>query len=491
MKPHPNTPKYRVAATGAALALLTGCMVGPDYKAPDNDAPAHWAESTSAMAQSSGAANSAEAESTLAHWWQGFEDPVLNGLVDHAIAQNLDLKILEQRVIAAKSDREIAAAALYPQVGLGGGAARQRTSQAAKFPPPGFVGTYNNYQATLNVSWELDLFGKNRREVESADAAVEATVENRRAVLVSLLGELGVDYATLRESQAREAIAERNVEAAQESLMIAQQRFQHGLGSELDMAEAKAQVDNVRSQVPLLQTAEAQSIHAIAVLLGDTADTIEADLKAPAAQPLMAPKPPLMLPSQVVRNRPDIRQAERQIASDNAQIGVAVAETYPDFTIGPTLGTQAGTLHQLLSSGGLIWSLAGSVSQPIFEGGRLDAQIDKAKAATEADRLAYRKTILQAFQEVEDALVALDDERNRQKDLDDQVEANRLALERATQAYRGGFGDFLAVLDAERSLYTAEDEKAQSDLTVNQQTVTLYKALGGDWQSSETKVALK
>jgi NodT family efflux transporter outer membrane factor (OMF) lipoprotein len=427
----------------------------------------------------------ADAETVLAHWWQGFDDPVLDRLVDRALTQNLDLKILDQRVIEAKADRETAASYLYPQVGLGGSAERTRPSQAAKFPPPGLIGTYNNYQASLNVSWELDLFGKNRRAVESADAAVEATVENRRAVLVSLLGELGVDYATMRESQAREAIALSNVQAAEDSLMIAQQRFQHGLGSELDVAEAKAQVDNVRAQVPVLQTAEAQSIHAIAVLLGDTADAIEADLKAPAAKPLAAPMPPLMLPSQVVRNRPDIRQAERQIQVDNAQIGVAVAETYPDFTIGPTVGTQAETLHRLISGPALIWSLAGSVSQPIFEGGRLDAQIDKAKAATEADRLAYRKTVLQAFQEVEDALVALDSERNRQKDLDDQVEADRLALVRATEAYRGGFGDFLSVLDAERSLYAAEDEKAQSDLNVAQQTVTLYKALGGGWQAGE------
>lgn len=464
------------ATAGAAALLLAGCMVGPDYKAPEAAAPQHWTESTAAMAGTTG-------RTALEHWWQGFNDPVLDTLVERAIAANLDLKILEQRVVEARADRDATAASLLPSVGLNGSAERQRASQSAKFPPPGLLGTYNSFAAGLDVSWELDLFGKNRRATESADAAVEAAVETRRAALVSLLGDVGVDYAMLRESQVRQGIARRSIAAARESLAIAQQKFQHGLGSELDLAQARAEVDNLETQLPLLQSAEATSIHAIALLLGEPPEAIEADLKQPAAQALAAPTPPLTLPSEVVRNRPDIRAAERQIAVDNAQIGVAVAATYPDFTIGPTVGMQSGSLHRLLSSASLVWGLAGSVDLPLFEGGRLDAQIDKAKAATEADRLAYRKTVLQAFQEVEDALVALDAERQRQHDLDDQVAADRTALDRATEAYRGGFGDFLAVLDSERSLYAAEDQKALSDLTVNQQTVTLYKALGGGWQA--------
>jgi NodT family efflux transporter outer membrane factor (OMF) lipoprotein len=479
------TKKLPLASLSAGLLALAaaGCTVGPDYVPPKTDAPAGWTEDKAPGLIGTGP----EAAKQLDQWWTGFKDPTLDRLVAMAITDNLDLKIAEQRLVEARAERASAAAGFLPTLDASASAERQRYSTALKFPP--FGGIANTFQAGFDASWEIDVFGKTRRAVESADASVDATVENRRDVLVSLLAELGRDYATLRSAQARLDIALRNIKADQDALDLTREKFTGGLGNELDVAQAQAQLQTLNAAVPQLQATVATEAHAIAVLLGKEPGALEAELSTAAPLPTVPPTLPAALPSDVVRNRPDIRAAERQIAGANAQIGVAVAQMFPSFSISPSFGVAGGSLNHLLKDGALQWGAPASISVPIFEGGRLEANVAQAKAVTEEDRLTYRKTVLGAFQEVEDALVGYSSEQRRHASLAAAVAANRIAVQRATALYRSGLGSFLNVLDGERSLYSAEDAVAQSDLTLTQQTIALYKALGAGWQVGETQVA--
>lgn len=462
------------------LALVTaGCTVGPDYVPPETKAPDQWTEARTPGLIGTGP----EAARQLDRWWTGFNDATLDRLVGMAITDNLDLKIAEQRLLEARAQRAEAAAGFYPTLSGSASAERQRYSNALKFPP--FGGIANTFEAGFDASWEIDIFGKTRRAVEAADASVGASIESRRDVLVSLLAELGQDYATLRSAQARLVIARRNIKADQDALDLTHAKFTGGLGSELDVAQAQAQLETLNAAVPQLETVVAQQSHAIAVLLGQEPGALEAELATTGALPPAPPILPAAVPSDVVRNRPDIRAAERQIAGANAQIGVAIAQMFPSFSITPSFGIAGGSLSHLLKDNALQWGVPASISVPIFEGGKLEANVAQAKAVAEEDRLTYRKTVLTAFQEVEDALVAYGAERRRHDRLDAAVAADRTAVDRATALYRGGLGNFLSVLDGERSLYSAEDAAAQSELTLTQQTIALYKALGAGWQVGE------
>jgi NodT family efflux transporter outer membrane factor (OMF) lipoprotein len=293
----------------------------------------------------------------------------------------------------------------------------------------------------------------------------------------------------LRAAQLRLEIAKRNVAAEQEILDLTRAKQSGGLGSELDVAQSEAQLDTVRATIPQLETSVAQQGNAIAVLLGLEPGALTAELSRSGALPPAPPVLPAALPSDVVRNRPDIRAAERQLAAANAQIGVAEAARYPSLTLNPQIALAGGTLHQMFSGAAALWVASATVKQPIFEGGKLDANVRSAEASAEEARLNYKKTVLTAFREVEDALVAYEAEQRRHKDLVAAREASRRALDRATSLYKAGLGDFLNVLDGERNLYSAEDAVAQSDQALTQQTVSLYKALGAGWQAGEQPTA--
>lgn len=462
-----------------AAALTTACTVGPDYRPPEVDTPADWAETASLTGQ-----DRAAASQRLNQWWSSFADPVLDGLIDQAIAGNLDMKIAAQRVTQARADRTIAAAGGLPSLSASTSAMRARESALPVFP---LAAIGNEFMAGFDASWEIDLFGKTRRSVEAAEATLDASIWNRRAVMVSLLAELGSDYTALRAAQQRIVIANRNIAADQEALDLARQKYDHGLGSELDVAQADAELQQVQASLPQLATQVAQNAHAIAILLGKQPGALTNDLASPAAIPPVPPTLPVSIPSEVLRNRPDIREAERNIAAANAEIGVAIANKFPSISLTPSIGLEAGRLNKLLTSNGLVWSVGISGGQPIYEGGALDAQVDKAKSVTEAESLAYRQTVLKAFGEVEDAMVALGNERQRHERLSRAVDANRVALQRATELYRNGLAPFINVVNSERNLASTEDALAQSDQALTQQTVALYKALGGGWQVGEEK----
>jgi NodT family efflux transporter outer membrane factor (OMF) lipoprotein len=465
-----------VGASALALALAS-CTVGPDYQAPAEVSRAGW----------QGKQQTVTDFAQIQQWWAAFHDAELDSLVARAVAGNLDVKMAEQRIIEAHAQRDIAAAGYYPTLNAAGQGARAGIpSTLGALPVPGKL-TY--FQAGFTASWEIDLFGKTSRAVESADADAGASVEQRRAVLVSLLGDLGQDYAALRAAQLRIAIARRNADAEKEVVDLARARQNNGLGSELDVAQSEAQLANVLAVIPQLDSSAAQAANAIAILLGQEPGSLTAELAAPGALPPAPPTLPVALPSDVVRNRPDIREAERRIASANAQIGVAKSASYPSLTLDPQAALAAGTLHQLFSSAAALWVASASLKEPIFEGGKIDANIRSAEAATEEARLNYKKTVLTAFGEIEDTLVAYEAEQRRHRQLVASRDANRRALDRATELYKAGLGTFLNVLDGERTLYAAEDALAQSEQTLTQSTVALYKALGAGWQAGERNSA--
>jgi len=329
------------------------------------------------------------------------------------------------------------------------------------------------------------VFGGKRRALEAANADLQAVEEDRRSVLVSLLAEVARNYVELRGTQRRLTIAGENLQAQEEALQITQQRFNAGLVSQLDVAQARAVLASTRSQVPSLQSSEKQSMHTLSVLLGQPPPALQLELEKEKPIPPTPPEVPAGLPSDLLQRRPDVRRSERQLAAANARIGVAVAEFFPKFSLTGTAGFQSLETGNLFSPASEFWTAGPTVRWRLLEYPRLRAQVLAQTAEQEQALALFEQAVLTALADVENALVAYGKEKERYLALNDEVDANRLALDLANQIYTQGRGEFLNVLDAERSLYQSEDALAQSRLTVTLDLVALYKALGGGWQSEQ------
>jgi NodT family efflux transporter outer membrane factor (OMF) lipoprotein len=456
------------------LALVAaGCTVGPDYQPPTPSAPPSWSEASGPVD------NGPDSAERLARWWQEFHDPVLTDLIERAAADNYDVRIAAERIVEARAERSTVSAAEDPTLNAGGHAARARSSTNASYPPG--IGSYNDFLLGFDASWEIDLFGGTRRAVEAQDALVQSVEEGRHAALLMVLSEVAADYATLRATQQRMQIADANIKAALEGQSLAQDRLKRGLATPLEVAEADGQLDLERASVPDLKALVAHEIHALSILIGKKPTALQALLAQPSPPLPLPPSLPLELPSEMVRNRPDIRIAERRLAAANAGIGVVTAAFFPRFQIPLALPIDSGHLSNLFDVGSLGWSVALEATQPILDGGRRDANLARAQSIAEQSRLAYEKTVLQAFGDVEDALVDYSAEAERHTALVASLEADRVALDHSTRLFRNGLGDFLRVLDAERSIFAAEDAIARSELAQIQHSIALFKALGAGW----------
>ena len=464
----------RRAAACALAALLSGCTVGPDYTKPSLALPAGWTE------QRITAAN-AEAADTLKDWWTQFHDPALTQLVADVIAGNLQLQMAREKLREARAERTAAGAAAYPQIGLGAAASDANSSTTLQWPPGN--GIDRTYAFGFDASWELDVFGGTRRAEQAADATVDATIEARRAVLVTLLAELATDYATLRATQQRVAIAQKNVAVAERALDLTSTSFARGLTTDLAVTQARSRLESVQASVPPLQAQATRLIHAIAVLTGRFPGELDTQLAVAAPVVPVPPTLPLSLPSEVVANRPDIRRAERQLASDTAKIGAAISQLYPHFEIPLTLMPTTSYLHEAFNAASMVWSIGLSATQTVYDGGRRTARVDEAKAAAQADLEQYHQTVLVAFREVEDALTNRQAEDQRRAALQAASRDSQKAANQAERLYAAGLTDFLNVLTTESTEYAAEDQLALSDLARVQQVINLYQALGGGWQA--------
>jgi outer membrane protein, multidrug efflux system len=473
----------------AALLIVTvvGCMVGPDYKPPAMKLPTHWDGNDQQIKQ----AENQEQKTDLATWWQSFDDPILNQLVAQALSSNLDEKIALARIREERAYLVISRAGLYPSIDTSGSYTRQRYSANTPFGffPQVLPRDENIYEAGFDTSWELDVFGGIRRGVEASKAELAASIENARDVRVTLLAEAARDYVTVRALERRIQIAKANLRDQNDSLRLAQARFEQGFAPELDVFQARSLLETTQAQVPELESELAQTVHRIGVLLGREPDALQAQLSDMAPIPgiadtdAIAVRIPAALPSDLLRRRPDIRAAERQIAAATARVGVATADLFPKFNIIGTAGLESISPGDFFFGTSRMWQVGPSMTWPIFEGGRIRANIEVRNAQEEEALLTYRKTVLIALAEVEDALVAYAKERTRHQALAASAEDFKRSQLLALDRYEEGYDTYLDVLEAQRSLYAAQDSLAQSDQLLIDDLIAIYKALGGGWQT--------
>jgi NodT family efflux transporter outer membrane factor (OMF) lipoprotein len=347
--------------------------------------------------------------------------------------------------------------------------------------PPGVSFENNVYQAGFDASWEIDVFGGKRRATEAAKAEVSAAEFGRRDTLVTLLAEVARNYVEGRGYQRRLAITKQNIAAQEDDLGITRDRFKHGLSSDLDVQQAATLLSTTRADVPTLEDSLQESVHALGVLLGQSPGALLVELSIVAPIPAAPPEVPVGLPSELILRRPDVQQAERQLAAATAQIGVATADLFPKFSLTGVAGWESVSASDWFAGASKMWSLGPTVQWNIFDAGRIRANIKVQNARQEQALANYEKTMLTSFQDVENALVAYAKEQVRRRALEAAVESSRESLRLADQLYVNGLTNFINVLDAERSLYQAQDALVQSDRAVILNLIKLYKALGGGW----------
>jgi NodT family efflux transporter outer membrane factor (OMF) lipoprotein len=503
----------------AALPIaVLGCTVGPNFERP----PPWW----SPTSWFGGPARRMPLSEAVAapvdpNWWDLFHDPELTSLENRVAGSNLDVRVTTIRLAESRAQLGVTRADLFPRVNASGSYTRERVSplgaiaaingasgggatgafgsQGAGFggaavTPGAFpaakatggrtIPPFDLWQYGFDSSWELDLWGRVRREVESARASAVAAAENRRNTLVSVLAEVARDYIQLRGVQRNLQIVRENLGTAQESLRLTQERAAGGLTTDLDVANAQAQVNSTAAQIPALEQQEAQIINALSLLLGQAPRTLQAELAKPKPIPPVPPKVPIGLPSELVRRRPDIRAAEAQLHAATADIGVAVASFFPAVSLSGSFGFQALTLAKTFSWDARQYGIGPTISLPIFQGGRLTATLDLRKQQQKEAAITYQRTVLQALHDVDNALIAYQTEQRRRDQLRQEVAASRRALDLARQRYTQGIATFLDVLDAERTVLAAEQQLNDSTTTVSTNLVALYKALGGGWEET-------
>ena len=455
---------------GAVLIfLLSGCAaVGPEYQPPQPEIPAGWHEP---VADTASTVNDAHGR-----WWTLFQDPLLDSLVMRASAANHDLKRAAARIREARAERVIAAAT----GSVSGSAEASHSRRSDNGSSSG--GNQDLFQIGFDAVWELDIFGGVRRAVESADASLAASEEELRDVLVSLQAEVARNYLELRGSQRRLATTRKNIATQERTVELVRGRYQMGLGNELDLVQAETQLALTRARVPALLASARQSMHGLALLLGQNPASLIVELSEESAVPLAPARIPVDLPSELLRQRPDIRAAERRLAAATADIGVATSELFPRFSLPAIVGLQSTGLGNLIGSGSRYWSVGPVVNLALFDQGRIRAGIEISEARRDAALAEYEQTVLAAFAEVENGLVAFTQEQETMRILGEAVTSGEKAVMMANGLFETGLTDFLNVLSSEGALYQSEDQLAQSEQRLGLSLVAICKALGGGWR---------
>jgi NodT family efflux transporter outer membrane factor (OMF) lipoprotein len=467
-------------AAAAALFAAAGCAVGPDYHRPaPAAAPAAW--------QATPGGGETDRPIETAEWWKEFGDPTLNSLVGRALASNLDLRAVEARLRQARAVRELSAAALRPTLDASGSYAKEKISRnqplfGALPLPPNFPYEYSVYQAGFDASWEIDIFGAKRRALEAATADWESASEARNDAVVSLEAEVARDYIELRGSQRRLEIARGNAASQQQALKLTRARFEAGLTSEIDPTRAASLLAGLQATVPAEEAAVAQAMYGLAALLGSEPGALVAELSTPSPIPPVPPEVPVGLPADLLRRRPDVRRAERQLAAATARIGQAKADWFPRLSLNGDAGMESVSVGKWFEPGSLFWSLGPTLQWRALDFGRVRAEVAAQTAAQEGALADYQKAVVAALRDAEDALVAYARQENSREALARELAEDRRSVAMADSLYADGQVNFLSVLDARRSLYQAEDQVAASDQAVSLDLVALFKALGGGWE---------
>lgn len=422
-------------------------------------------------------------------WWRSFGDPELTSLVDRLAAQNLDLKITAEAVQQARATRRIATSQGLPHLNGMGTYDRIRPSKNGLLTlvEPSARGMampeFNQYDIGGDASWEIDLFGRVRRQVEAADAGTQAAIEDRRGVALAAIAELATDYMQLRSVQSQIQLLRNTVASLTHRARLVQDQFATGRVSEVDVAEADAELARVAQNLPALQTQESRLENAIALLLAAQPRSLNAELSdRPGMQPLVPPAVPIGMPSDLARRRPDVRRSEALLHAATAEIGVAVADFFPKVTLNGSASFNSLTAGSLFTWMSRMFIAGGTVSLPIFQGGKLTGQLEFTRAGQREAVLSYQKTVLTALHEVDDALTAYADAQHMRADALTTEVADKRILRLALDRYAAGAVDYLTVIAAEDQLFQAQSQVAQANGRVETTLVDLYKALGGGWE---------
>jgi NodT family efflux transporter outer membrane factor (OMF) lipoprotein len=464
-----------------AAAFLTGCTtVGPDYEAPVPTVPDVWFETA--------VAGVAEGDASLQTWWTQLDDPTLVSLIERAGASNLDLREAVARINEARANLGIVSGERLPRVDAAGDASRTQLSDNGALdqvaPESGFQ-AQNLFGLGLDASWEIDVFGRIRRSIESAQASYEASLEDYRDVMVTLFAAVARNYIGVRETQTRIRFAETNAAAQRATLRLTRDRHDAGATSGLDVVQAESNLRNTEAQIPSLKIQLNAYLNALAVLLGDYPGALDEELEPEAPLPLPPPELTVSIPADLLRQRPDIRARERALAAQTARIGVATADLYPRFSLSGFFAVSARDVGDLFDGDSVTWGISLPIRWQLFDRGRIRSAIDLEQARTDQALVAYERTVLQAFAEVENSLVAYSLERTRRDSLAAATFATQRAVELVSIQYQEGLADFQNVLDMERSLSTQQDQLAVSEGQILQDLIALYKALGGGWDPDQ------
>lgn len=456
---------------------LIGCTkVGPEYIPPEPVTPATWQAPIEG-----GIIVEAADRQLLAEWWTILKDPLLAGFIHQAITGNLDLEQARARLMEARAKRDLSSAALLPTLNVSGSVTKNRRNQNSA---SGNQST--TYAGGFDAGWEIDLFGGGRRSVEAAQARLEASREDLRDVLVSLLAEVALNYIEVRSLQIRLQIAGDNLTAQEETFALTNARYQSGLVSELAVQQARYLVAGTRAKLPALRTSLAQATNLLTVLLGLPPGALTAQFEKTIPLPNLPTLPPSVaigIPAETLQRRPDIRKAERQLAAQTAEIGAAASERYPALRLSGSIGLDALSVGKLFRPGSSSYSFGPSVNWPIFDTGAIEANIQLQTFLQQETLAAYKATVLAALAEVEDALTAYAQEQETYQALQESANAARQASTLADIQYQAGLINFTEVLDARRSLLSYQDQLTQSAATMTGNLIRLYKALGGGWTS--------
>ncbi len=455
-----------------ALLFLTACSVGPDYKAPEMSVSGDWASQDGAVSTGQ----------LQAQWWKVFDDPLLEQYITAAAKNNKDVRIALANVRKARASRKEEAGAFFPDISGSSSADRSQSSGASSGANSGQV--RDNYDAGFDASWEIDVFGGTRRSVEAADARVGSAVAGYQDVLLSVLSETARSYYEARGLQKQIAILEKNTNLLNQTFELVQARLEVGETSEFDLARARGELQLTRARIPNLEADLKARIFTLSVLLGQPPEALLAQMQEVKSLPTPPDIVPVGLRSDILRRRPDIRQAERETAAAVADIGVETAELFPKFFLTGDIGTQALLFGDLFTAASKVWSLGAMMNWSVFEGGAIRARIEGAEADSEAALIAYEKAVLEALADVETALTRYGQELETRRRLQEGVQSRLQAVSLARELFDVGEEDYLAVLDAERELTASEDDLIVSETQSIIKLISLYTALGGGWESA-------
>lgn len=462
-------------------SALSACTLGPDYQSPEFPFAKEWF----AMSEPIAGVQTQADEEKLARWWLQFHDPLLNQLIEQALNENKNIQEALANIDKARALRRGAASAFYPSVSASTSGERRGNSRLNR--SGGFSAgerERDSYNAMLDVNWELDLFGRTRRAVEAADASIEASQALMHGVRLSVLAETASTYFQVRGLQKRIDITQRNIELFKEVESLAQARFESGATTEFDLARARGERQAVEAIVPNLQAQLMDGMYRLSVLTGQQPEYHVARLQQATALPAPADMVPVGMRSTLLKRRPDIWQAERELASSTALIGVAEAGLFPDISLSGAIGTSAQTFGNLFMADGFTYLVGSVLSLPLFEGGALRADIAAANAEAKAALARYEQTLLNALRDVESSLVNYGKEWQTLERLRAVQDSREEAFRIARMRYEAGEEDFLVILDAERALVTARNDIIASETRILVSLTQLYKALGGGWQQT-------